>query len=187
MYLGLFVTQKKTFSISNVKNKVISFIILSHFRIWTLTDNNVSRSGAFCFEFLYTYPAIAPDELLEQVEPQFHMFCRSLSICHRQHFLCLCVSVFSSQRIYCCLLRYFVVRIRINKGFTKSSKLFTCLVTFENEHVLLMNTQYAHFNGFCAYGVSRGLATSTTVTRELRGRLGVYWTGMDVILIYFLP
>jgi hypothetical protein len=45
-----------------------------------------------------------------------------------------CVLKFCYQSVYCCLIRYFLVRIRIAKCFTNSSKRFRCEVKFENGH-----------------------------------------------------
>jgi hypothetical protein len=45
-----------------------------------------------------------------------------------------CVPKCCYQSVYCCLIRYFLIRIRIAKCFTNSSKRFQCEVMFENEH-----------------------------------------------------
>jgi hypothetical protein len=45
-----------------------------------------------------------------------------------------CVPKFCYQSVHCCLIRYFLVRIRTAKCFTNNSKRFRCEVMFENEH-----------------------------------------------------
>jgi hypothetical protein len=45
-----------------------------------------------------------------------------------------CVPKCCYQSVYCCLIRYFFVRMRIAKCFTNSSKRFRCEVMFDNEH-----------------------------------------------------
>jgi hypothetical protein len=45
-----------------------------------------------------------------------------------------CVPKYCYQSVYCCLIRYFLVRIRIAKCFTYSSKWFQREVMSENEH-----------------------------------------------------
>jgi hypothetical protein len=45
-----------------------------------------------------------------------------------------CVPKCCYQSVYCCIIRHFLVRTRIAKCFTNSSKQFRCEVIFENEH-----------------------------------------------------
>jgi hypothetical protein len=62
---------------------------------------------------------------------------QSLSFSPKRHFpvaTTSCVPKFYYQSVYCCLIRYFLVRIRTAKCFTNSSSRFRCEVTFENEH-----------------------------------------------------
>jgi hypothetical protein len=58
------------------------------------------------------------------------------------------------------LIRYILVRIRIAKCFTNSSKRFRCEVMFENEHAFCL---CSHLFSVCATGVSIGLATRATL------------------------
>jgi nitrate reductase gamma subunit len=71
-----------------------------------------------------------------------------------------------------------VVRIRIAKCFTNSSKWFRCEVMFENEHTFFSWTHHVcTCTVFCATGVSSGLATRVTLTR-VTGEVGaVYYMG----------
>jgi hypothetical protein len=78
-----------------------------------------------------------------------------------------CVPKFSYQSVYCCLIRYFLVRIRIAKCFMNRSKRFRREIMFENEH-----TFYSSLHYVCTCTALRsGLATRATLTRVLRGRL----------------
>jgi hypothetical protein len=83
---------------------------------------------------LQPYPVIATDALLEidtaaiSVAWSFH---ENLSQTNTS-----CAPKFCYQSLYCCLTRYFLVRIRIVKWFTNSSKRLRCEVTFENERTL---------------------------------------------------
>jgi hypothetical protein len=45
-----------------------------------------------------------------------------------------CIPKFSYQSVYCCIIRYCLVRIRIAKCFTNSSKRYRSKGMFENEH-----------------------------------------------------
>jgi hypothetical protein len=45
-----------------------------------------------------------------------------------------CVPKFCYYLVYCCLMRYVLVRIHIAKCFTNSNKRFRREVMFENEH-----------------------------------------------------
>jgi hypothetical protein len=45
-----------------------------------------------------------------------------------------CVPKFCYQSVYCCLIRYLLFRIHIDKCFMNSSKRFWCKVMSENEH-----------------------------------------------------
>jgi hypothetical protein len=45
-----------------------------------------------------------------------------------------CVPKYCYQSVYCCLIRYFLVRIRIAKCFTNNRKRFRCEV-IEKEHI----------------------------------------------------
>jgi hypothetical protein len=49
-----------------------------------------------------------------------------------------CVPKFCYQSVYCCFIRHFLVRIRIAKCFTNSSKRFRCEVMLENEHTFCL-------------------------------------------------
>jgi hypothetical protein len=48
----------------------------------------------------------------------------------RRHTNTSCVPKFCYQSVYCCLIRYFLVRIRIAKCFTNSTRRFRCEVMF---------------------------------------------------------
>jgi hypothetical protein len=56
----------------------------------------------------------------------------------------------------------------------------------ELTHVQLVNTPCSHLHGFCANGVSSGLATRVTFIGVSQDRLGEYFTGVDLLLISFL-
>jgi hypothetical protein len=75
-----------------------------------------------------------------------------------------CVPKCCYKLLFCCLIWYFLVRTRIAKCFTNSSKRFRC----EWTHVLLVNTTCSYLYSFCTTGVSSGLATRVTLTRVSR-------------------
>jgi hypothetical protein len=79
-------------------------------------------------ELLQLYPVAAANALLEigtaVISLDEHLSQTDTS----------CVPKFCFQSVYCCLVRYCLVRIRIAKCFTNSSKRFRCEVMFENEH-----------------------------------------------------
>jgi hypothetical protein len=87
---------------------------------------------------------------------QYQLFSSSMSICHKQTIpaskilLPLCV-------LLC--IGYCLVRTDIAKCFTNKSKRFLYEAMFENEkNVLLVNEQFSHLLGYCASGLSSGLA-----------------------------
>jgi hypothetical protein len=79
-----------------------------------------------------------------------------------------CVPTFCYRSVYCCLIRYVLVRIRIAKCFTISRKWFPREVMFGNKHILLMNTRCLHLRSSCASGLSSDLATKETLTLLLQ-------------------
>jgi hypothetical protein len=77
------------------------------------------------------------------------------------------------KSVYCCLIRYFLVRIRIVKCFTNSSKRFRCEVTFENEHSFCSWIHHVRTcTAFVPLAWAAALVTRVTLTRVSRGRLG---------------
>jgi hypothetical protein len=98
-----------------------------------------------------------------------------------------CVPKCCYQSVYCCLIRYFLVRIRIAKCFTNSSKRIRCEVMFENEHTFgSWITPCSYLHSFCATGVSSGLATRATLIQVSRGRFGESITrGWTCFWFYF--
>jgi hypothetical protein len=82
-----------------------------------------------------------------------------------------CVPEFCYQPVYCCLIRYFLVRTRIAKCFTISSRRCRCELMFENEHALC-SSSCPLLHGFCSVIVSSGLVTRVTLTRVSRGEVG---------------
>jgi hypothetical protein len=64
------------------------------------------------------------------------------------------------KSMYWCLIRSFLVRIRIAKRLTNGSKGFQ----WEVMYVLFGNTPRWHLNNLCATGVSNGLAARVTLT-----------------------
>jgi hypothetical protein len=95
-----------------------------------LHARNDETSGSI--EFLQPYPVVAADALFE-IGTAVISAILSLDE-HLSHTNTSCVPKFRYQSVYCCLIRYFNVRIRIAKCFTSSSKRFRCEVMFENEH-----------------------------------------------------
>jgi hypothetical protein len=83
-------------------------------------------------EFLQPYPVVAADALLE-IGTAVISAVLSLDE-HLSQTNTSCVPKFRYQSVYCCLIRYFLVRIRNAKCFTNISKQFRCEVMFENEH-----------------------------------------------------
>jgi hypothetical protein len=53
-------------------------------------------------------------------------------------------------------------------------------------HILLMNTLCLYLHSFCANGMSCGLATTVILNWVSWRRLGVYYTGVDLLLNSFL-
>jgi hypothetical protein len=117
---------------------------------WNLHTRNEETS--INAEYLKPYPAVADDAL-----PEIGMAIISAASCVPKYFY---------QSVYCCLIRYFLVRIRIAKWFTNSNKLFRCEAMSKLKH-----TFCSHLNSFCANGVSSGHATGVTLTRVSRGKL----------------
>jgi hypothetical protein len=65
---------------------------------------------------------------------------------------------------------YFLVRIRIAKCVTNSSKRFACQVMFlERAHFLLVSTLSSHLRILCAPELSCSLVTRVSLTRMTRG------------------
>jgi hypothetical protein len=112
---------------------------------WTRYDRNFS-----CFVALWALVTDNPhcwDTLLKDVcgdRASVSSTLRSVSpinITGRQTFPVAdtsCVPKFCYQSVYCCLIRYFLVRIRTAKCFTNSSKRFRCEAKFENEHTFCL-------------------------------------------------
>jgi hypothetical protein len=94
------------------------------------TQKNDETNGNI--EFLQKYPVVAANALLE-IGTAVISAVLSLDE-HLSQINTSCVPKCCYQSMYCCLIRYFLVRIRIAKCFTNSSKLFQCEVLFENEH-----------------------------------------------------
>jgi hypothetical protein len=80
-----------------------------------------------------------------------------------------CVSKCCYQSVYCCIIRYFHVRIRIAKCFTNRSRPFRCERTFCSR----VETPYRH--SFCAIGVSSGLVLEWPW-------LECHWGGCECVL-----
>jgi len=55
----------------------------------------------------------------------------------------------------------------------------------QRTHVVLLNIILSHLQSFRATGVSSGLATTETLTPMTKGRLGVYYEGMDTLWFNF--
>jgi hypothetical protein len=69
------------------------------------------------------------------------------------------------QSVYCCLIWYFLVRIRFAKWFTNSKER-------EMIHVILLKTPCSYLQSFSITGVSSGLAIRVTLTCVSQGNLG---------------
>jgi hypothetical protein len=83
-----------------------------------------------------------------------------------------CVQKCCYQSVYCCHIRNFLVRTRIAKCFTNSSKRFRCEVTFENEQTFCSWIHHVRTCTAVAKLVSSRLATRVTLSRVSQGRLG---------------
>jgi hypothetical protein len=83
-------------------------------------------------KFLQTYPVIAADALLEITTA---VISAVLSLDeHLSRTNTSCVPKLCYQPVYCCLIRYFLVKIDIPKLFMNSGKRFQSEVMFENNH-----------------------------------------------------
>jgi hypothetical protein len=102
----------------------------------------------------------------KSVRPQFQLFRRSISNCHRRIYH-MCPEVLLPTGVLLSYSLHFFVRIRIPKRFTDSSKNLDVVIIFENEHMI-----FSHLHSFCAGGVSSGLATRVTLTRVSCGSMG---------------
>jgi hypothetical protein len=99
----------------------------------TFAHKTTETNGSI--EFLHPYPVIVADALLE-IGTAVVSAVSSLDE-HLSETNISCVPKFWNQSVYC-LIRYFLVRIRIAKCFTNRSKRFRCEVIFENEHTFCM-------------------------------------------------
>jgi hypothetical protein len=135
---------------------------------WTPSRSKEETNGSI--EFLQPYPVVAADALLE-IGTAVISAVLSLDE-HLSQTDTSCVPKLCYQSVYCCLIRYFIVQMRIAECFTNSSKISILSNIQEWTHVLLVNSPCSHLHSFCATGVSSGLATRMTFTRVLRGRLG---------------
>jgi hypothetical protein len=69
--------------------------------------------------------------------------------------------------------------------FTNSRTRFRCDVMFENEHVLFVNTPYSHLLSVCIWR-EQWPSNKGVVDSSVKGEAGgVYYTGMDLLLIEF--
>jgi hypothetical protein len=89
-------------------------------------------------EFLQPYPVVAADALLE-IGTAIISALLSLDE-HLSQTNTSCVTKFCYQSVYCCLIRYFLVRIRIAKCFTNSSSR-----RFRGEAMLRSAREYTMF------------------------------------------
>jgi hypothetical protein len=92
------------------------------------------------------------------------------------------------QSVYCCLIRYFLVRIRIAKCFTNSSKRFRYEVMFENEHTFAREyTMFAPAQLLRNWSEQRP-SNKDDLDSSVTGEVGrVYYTGVDLLLFFFVP
>jgi len=86
---------------------------------------------------------------------------------------CLLKKQFSYQSVYCCLIRYFLVRIRTAKFFTNSTKRFR-------------DTPCSYLLNCIATGMSSGLATKMTLGPVSQGIWVSLLHGVELFIILFL-
>jgi hypothetical protein len=107
-------------------------------------------------EFLKAYPFAAGDALLEisTVEVRAILWVDE----HPLQTDTSCHPTFCYLSVYCCLIRYFIVAILIDKCFTKNSRIFCYEVLFKNEH-----TSCSWIHHVCACTTFDWLCRSRTV------------------------
>jgi hypothetical protein len=90
--------------------------------------------------------------------------------------------------VYVWLIRAVLVRIRIAKCFTKTSRRFRCELMFENEHIfcswISMLAPAQLLRNWRDQRPS-SLVTRVTLTRTSRAGLGDLYAGVDRLLSYF--
>jgi hypothetical protein len=140
--------------------------------------NSVTHKTTRPMEALYSCRCVQLWELmhcLKSARPQFELFCLSMSASRRQT-LPVSRNDVTRRRVYCCLIRHLLVRIRIAKCFTNSCKWFRWEVMFENEHTFCLWIRFSPVHSFCAAGTSIGLATTvTTIVSRWRLVQSVTW------------
>jgi hypothetical protein len=94
-----------------------------------------------------------------------------------------CLPRFCYQSVHWRITRYFLVRIRIAKSFTNSSKRFRCKVMFDNEHKIC---SWIHHVRICTAFEQRP-SNQGDLDSSVTGEVGrVYYTGVGLLLVSFL-